>query len=357
MADRDPNDASGRDENSEVDDGNGDDFSSAFEAFAAGRVPDGGAPAPKDGDEEEDDADAGHGGAEREPEGSPSEGDDKAPPAKAPADKAAAGEEAPDPWAKATPEQIAERDRLRAELETARKSDEGSRRRASGLQRQINALRSTTAAQPPQEGKDGEEGNKGDAWKALDDKIKQLREDYPEIADTILPLLEAQRDGLADLKGKVTPVIEADQEEVLTEQVKALEGVHKDWRFYGIDESPEYAAWLKGQKPEVQAENANFRNWLDDQPAAIQALSNSWDAREVGVAITLYKTERAEAIRKAGGGNEPGKADETDERRRRQLDGGAQVRSRPGAAASGAPDDFSGAFEHFSRKRAAAGKK
>ena len=358
MADRDPENDSGRDENSDVDKGN-DAFASAFADFAAGKTPEGGDPAPKDGEEGGEGGDkAGQDGAEREDNSSPSKGDEKDPPADAPGDKPAAGEEAPDLWAKATPEQIAERDRLRAELETARKSDEGSRRRASGLQRQLNALQATTAAQPPQDAKGGKDGEEpSDAWKALDEKIKQIEEDYPEIAGVIVPLLKAQRDELADLKSRVTPVIVADQAEAAAEQVATLEAKHQDWRNFGVSDSPEYTKYLAAQPEEVRRENENFRNWLGDQPGSIQKLAQSWDASEVAVALTLYKTERAEAI-KTGGDEAPGKkeADATGAKRQRQLDGGSDVRSRAGSAASGAPDDFTGAFEHFSQKRQASGK-
>ncbi|HYI43201.1 MAG TPA: hypothetical protein VD768_06230 [Sphingomicrobium sp.] len=347
MAER---DQSGQDPNSGVDDGGNDAFASAFEAFAAGKTPPGDDPAPKDDEADLGDDEAGQDGAEREANASPSQGDETDPPADASGDEPAAGEEAPDPWANASPAQIAARDKMAEELNRLRASDEGSRRRASGLQRQLNALQRTAAAQPQTE-QPGAEKERTDAQAALDEEIANLERDYPEVAGPLIRVLKAQRAELDELKGQVAPVAEANQQEVIAEQIRTLEATHKDWRNYGIADTPQYLGWLQSQPEEVRKENENFRGWLSAQPAKVQELADSEDAREVGVALSLYKTERAAAIRNAGGGDKPG-TDATDARRQKQLDAGRAVGSRPGSAASGAPDDFAGAFEHFSRKKA-----
>lgn len=354
MADRDPNsEATGPEDNSGVETEGNDAFAKAFAAFASGQTPEGEEPGPKDGEEEEGAA-AGQDGAERGSDDPPSEGDDNDPPANAPGDKPAAKQEAPDPWANATPEIIAEREKLMAELERTRRSDEGSRRRASGLQRRLNELTSKSAAEPPKEEGGEDKGKKGgDAWQALDDKIKQIEEDYPEIAGVLVPLLKAQRDEIADLKSKVTPVIEADQAEAVAAAQEAIESRHKDWRNYGDPAIPQFAEWLASQPANVQADNKAFRGWLEAQPPKVQALADSWEPQEVAVALTLFKTERAEATKKAG--EDSGKDAETDAKRRRQLDGGKAVTSKTGSVASGAPDDFKGAFEHFAQKQQASG--
>lgn len=341
----DPNSPSGRDDDSEVEGGN-DAFSSAFASFAAGDTPAGGEQAPKGGDDDDDD-DAGQGGAERGDQSLPSSDDDDDPQGHARASTAPAGKQAPDPWANASPEIIAERDRLQAELDAAKRSDIASRGRASGLQRQINALQAESANPKPQGG-NGKEPSAG--AKALDDKIKQIEEDYPEMSG-LVDMLKAQRAEIDGLKNAVAPVIEADQQEAVNQQYQIMESRHPDWKHYGNSAmSPEYKAWLDNQPAEVKATNAAYHGWLNEQPASIKALAESWDATEAAVALTLFKTERAEAIRRAGG--DPGHhSATTDARRQRQLDGGREVGSRPGSAASGAPDDFDGAFQHFSKKK------
>lgn len=339
----DPNTPSGLDTDSEVEGGN-DAFSQAFASFAAGETPAGGKPAPND-DDDGDGGDAGQGGAEREDHSSPSDGDDTDPQGQARGNQPPAGEQAPDPWANASPEILAERDRLQAALDAAKRSDIASRGRASSLQRQLNTLQTHAGDQPA--GAEKKEPSAGQ--KALDDKIKQIEEDYPEIGGPIVELLKLQRAEIDELKGKVAPVIEADQQEALAAQYQALESRHPDWKNYGNAEHPEYKAWLATQPATVQKDNAAYHGWLSQQPPSVQALADSWDASEAAVALTLFKTERAEAIRKAGG--DPGNDTATDARRQRQLDGGRDVRSRPGNTASGAPDDFEGAFKHFSSRK------
>jgi hypothetical protein len=322
----------GQEPTADVGSSGNDAFGAAFEAFASGK-----APAPEvdeqaaAGDVEDD---AGQDGADEGGEQPPAEGADRDPPANAGA-KPAAGTEPPDPWAGASPELIAARDKMREEMQ--RKID-GASGRASGLQRRINELTAGAGVKPAD--KLPEQSDKPNAWKALDDKIKGLKEDYPEIADVLIPLLEAQRDELADLHGKVAPVIEADSEQVIVSQQRALEDKHPDWREFG---------------PGGKAE-ADFDGWINTQPESVRKLSDSFDAREVAVALTLFKTERAEAQRRGGGGAEPATpkpSTATDARRARQLDGGKVVTSRATSAATGAPDDFAGAFDHFAAKRTA----
>lgn len=320
-------DATGQGTGGVVDISGNDAFSSAFAAFAAGT------PAPEIEDEDEDggDLDAGQGDANEGADAAPKEGDDTDPPADAPA-QPAAGNEDPDPWANATPAQKAALDKLREDYE---RKLQGASGRASGLQRQLNALtngKPAAVTPPTTDQKDG--GDKpSDAWTVLDDKIKALEEDYPEIANVLVPLLKQQRDELADVRGKMAPVIEADQAEVVAAQQSALEAKHPDWRNY------------------APGANADFDGWINAQPENVQRLAGSWDAREVGVALTLFKTEQAEAKRQ-GNHSDPAPKDKnaTDTRRQRQLDGGKVVGSRTAPAAAGAPDDFAGAFEHFAKK-------
>lgn len=331
----DTHDATGHATDASVDNAGGDDFASAFQAFASGGKPD-----PQEPEAEEDNADdqAGQDGAHGEGGDQPPEaGDDDNPPADAPA-QPAAGDES-DPWANAPPALIAERDKL---IRMYEQKVQGASGRASGLQRRLNAVlqQQPAAGATPAPSDQQQEGKPasplGDAWTALNDKITALKEDYPEIANVIVPLLEAQRDELANLSGKVAPVIEADTEEAIAQEAAALEARHPDWRDY------------------APGKNADFEGWLGSQPENIQRLAGSWDSREVATALTLFKTERAEAVRKGQGDGappDPKPNTATDNRRARQLDGSKRVDSKPASAATGAPDDFTAAFDHFANRR------
>lgn len=327
-------DTTGRDDDSGVDGGN-DAFSEEFDAIAAG-------PAAGDEKQKDGDDDAGQTGADDGDDESPNDGaTDNGPQADA-SGKPAAGE-TPDPWANAPPALIAERDKLIRQYE---QRVQGASGRASGLQRQLNALKSTAPApDKTSTGKLSDEDRK-----KREDRIKALREDYPEIAGPILELIEDSQTELAALRGQTAPVIAASEEEVLVQAQQGIEAKHADWRAYGTDDTPEYATWLAAQPEQVKQSNQAFRGWITAQSPGIQALADSWDPEDVAVVLSKFKTERGEATKQAGGGDDPKPNTATDDKRRRQLDAGKVVGSRPGSAASGAPDDFDGAFDHFQKR-------
>lgn len=307
-------------------DGN-DAFSSAFDGFASGGNPD-----PSDNDDDDADDQAGHDDADDGDDKSPSNDDDQDPPEPAPGDKPAAGaKEAPDPWANASPELLAARDKLVADYENKVRGASG---RASGLQRKLTELQRTIPAHQPGTPKQDDGQEKSDGEKALDDKVKKLREEYPEIAEPLIEMIEAQSAQLKALRGTVAPVISATEEELVRQQIATLEEQHPDWREF------------------APGKNAAFDGWKESQPEKVQALAVSDYAEDVAVALTLFKVERAAAMQ-AGGDNPSPKNDATDTRRKRQMDGGALVTSKKTAAATGAPDDFDGAFETFAKKATA----
>jgi hypothetical protein len=321
--------------------GSGNDaFSKAFDDFASGGKAD-----PKDEDKGHD-AEAGDGGADDEggkPEG---EGSGEGGQADSAGSTPAAGSD-PDPWANASPELIAARDRMAADFNTRLAGANG---RASGLQRQLNAIKAG-GQKPEGAAKGGGADKKSDAWVALDEKIKQFESDYPELADTLLPLLRQQRDGLANVEARVAPIHEADEAAAKAHAIEEVRRIHPDFLSFGYTPNdPDYAKWLNTQDAKIQQDNRDFVGWLSSKPESFTRMAESDDATEASTVITLFKTERAEAMRKAGG-NAGETNTKPDERRQRQLDGGKQVGSRQPSAATGAPDDdFDGAFEHYQRK-------
>jgi hypothetical protein len=324
---------------------NGNDaFSAAFAAFASGNTP---APDTDSGDDGDDEDQAGQGGDEGKDGDPPSDaaGADKDPPPGAPA-KAAAGEVDPsDPWANATPALLAEKQRLEDALAAERHRANGASGRASGLHRELNALKAQAEKAPPAEQAD-------DAKAVLDAKIAQLKEDFPEIAGPLIAVLETQSREIADLRGTVEPITEATEAEAQQASLKALGAKHPDFQSYGDPSDPEYGPWLKTQPPKVREDNQAYRTWLGDQAPGIQNLATSWDPNDCAVVLSLFKTAKAEAAHQARTDPGQGKTDTaTDDRRQRQLDGGKEVRSTPIQAASGAPeDDFAGAFNHYAKR-------
>lgn len=306
-------------------------FSSAFDEFAAARS---GAPETVEQEDEPSPEPEGNDPEEHKSE-APAEAaaDADAPPASVTsgdqATGAAAPEAAPDPWAQAPAElrELYERERkAREQAEHRARSDAA---RVAALSRKLATTANGSASAPPAANGGGEPT---EAQKALDAKIAQLKEDFPAVADPLIELIQAQRDELSSVKAVLNDVSEERQAAVVAAELSALEERHPDWR--EVASAPE------------------FGEWLVNQPPTVQALSNSWDAKETGAVLTLFKLERGMTASQGGApGGEPAAATATDAKRARQLEGGADVRSKPAPATSGAPNDFEAAFAHFSAKK------
>jgi hypothetical protein len=318
-----------------------DEFEKHFEEFASGKTPDPQPeeepePAPSEGNGPEEDAPAPEAEGE-EPETPATEeqkpteqatSDDAKPEGAEPAPK---GEEAPDPWANASPELKALYEQVQKERDEARHKAQSDANRVAALSRKLRefSVPSSSSAPAPEE-------QPTEAQKALDAKIKQLREDYGEIAEPLIEMIEVQRKELAHVKANLTGLTEHQQAQVVAAETAALEERHPDWR--DIAQSPD------------------FEGWLTVQPENIQRLAASWDARETSVVLTLFKAERGgtegpkeEAPAQAAPTPKPDAA--TGARRSQQLDGGRDVRSRPAPVASGPPEDFEAAFKYFEEQR------
>lgn len=320
-------------QNVDSDDG----FDKAFEEFAAAKS--GQAPAPKEPEEDGEPEGNGPEGEAATPEGETSP---KAAEPETPTDDATSGEakadggtqppedQAPDPFATLP-------DDVRAKIAEIEKERDDARHRASSDANRVAALsRKLQQLQTPAPSATAPEAEKSEAQKALDDKIKQLREDYGDIADPLVELIEQQRQELSTVRTVLTGLSEERQAQVIAAETQALEARHPDWR--NIAQSPDFAQWLAIQPPNIQG------------------LAESWDARETSVVLTLFKSEKAETT--GQGSQKPAATDTkpdaaTGARRSQQLEGSRDTRSRPAPAASEAPDDFDAAFEFFRKKREA----
>lgn len=243
-------------------------------------------------------------------------------------------EQAPDPLANLPEEARALVAQLQKERDEARHRAQSDANRVAALSRKLQGLTTQPPASAPAPVEE-----KSEAQKALDEKIKQLRTDYGDIADPLIELIENQRNELNSVRTVLTGLSEERQAQVIAAEEQALAERHPDWRDV--------------------ARSEGFTGWLESQPENIQRLAQSWDARETSVVLTLFKAERAE------NGGQPAQAPApqpepkpkaeaaTDARRSQQLDGGRDVRSRPAPAASGPPEDFDAAFAYFQAKREA----
>ena len=305
-----------------------DGFNEAFDQFAAGKTP----PVPSIESGAEDDDPGDEGPELGKPAPAPAATDDEPPESEPPGDaepdggsQPPAGQEAPDLWANAPDDLKAEFARVQKERDEATHKAQSDANRVAALSRKLQSLQSSPASAPAP-------AAPTEAQKVLDGKIAQLREDYGEIADPLIELIENQRAELTNVRTVLTGLNEERQAQVIAAEQQALEARHPDWR-------------------EV-AQNPGFASWLEIQPANIQALATSWDARETSVVLTLFKAENVVAS-----GQKPDKGGKasaaTGARRSQQLDGGRDVGSRPAPAASDAPEDFDAAFDFYTQKRAA----
>lgn len=316
-----------------------DDFEKHFEEFAAAKI--GQAPDPEEPDG--NDEPGGNGPDEKDP--APAEEDDKsdaateepseddATPGDAKPDGGSQppeGEKAPDLWANAPDELKAEYAKIQKERDEALHKASSDANRVAALSKKLQQLQLATPPSAP-----APEEKPSEAQLALDGKVKQLREDYGEIAEPLIELIEQQKKELSTVRTVLTGLSQERQAQVIAVEQQALEERHPDWRDIAV--------------------STDFEGWLEVQPDNIKRLATSWDARETSVVLTLFKAERAETT---GQGTETPPKEEkpkadaaTGARRSQQLDGGRDVGSRPAPAASDAPEDFDAAFEHFSRKR------
>ena len=67
-------------------------------------------------------------------------------------------------------------------------------------------------------------------------------------------------------------------------EVKALNRAHPDWKT--VVGHPDIS-------PDANESNNDFRKWLATQPELKAKLNDSWDADEIGKAITAFKTSTA----------------------------------------------------------------
>jgi len=226
-------------------------------------------------------------------------------------------------------EEVSDKDRRIAELEHQVRSQNG---RVASLNQTLTKTRhALTALKTPPQDAAKEEGDKS--------KWEQLKEEFPELAEAVDTRLASVNDtvrratdAITQVSESVNPILERELGEALTEQYKALESKHGDWEDIVFGDGKEtYQAWLK------------------EQPAPVQGLVKSQDARD---AIFLLDAFKSSPVYRGGSG-ESSRVRGIKEKRKEQLRNAAGVVSRRvgHAPEAGIEDDFDAAFDFYSRQK------
>jgi len=268
-------------------------------------------------------------------------GEDPAPASAAAPDVPPAGDNTPpekdtsedDIWANADPKL---REAHENALRDAHLRAEGIKGRQSAADRENARLRAQIAelqggresSQAPKEGND-EPGDKPSS--EIPDHLRQLREDYPEVAGPLLDVIDKMQGELTELKQPVGALKEREAASAIQQQETLLTEKHPDWQAVATDD--------------------RFAGWLEEQPKAIKdAMERNFnaivDGNDAALVIGKFKAD-------LGIGKEPStpdpKPDPTVDRRQRQLQAGRDAGRTGPSVTTGIPDDFDSAVDAFMR--------
>lgn len=300
--------------------GEGDaDFTAAFDEFAGGTAD----TPPNEGREEEGGDEGGQSAAGNEGQAA----SDTNPGSDAGGEQQGQ-EQTPDIWANAPAEaraayEAAQRDLVA--LQHYKRSNEG---RVAAFQRRIAELEQ--AAPKPAQGQQQTGAENAPAY-LQSEEFKRFQEDYPEVAGPIAAILQAQAQQIENLNQTFSGLSQEQQERVLAEQETLLAGQHPDW--LEVTSSPSFGEWVAKQPRFVQEGIVRNGHGIVDGDEAARILS-------------LYKADTGATQLPATGGKSTIEA-----RRKRQLQSATSVPSRGPGAASGPPDDFEAAFNHYATRK------
>lgn len=236
------------------------------------------------------------------------------------------GDEAPDIWANADPAlKAAHEASLRAAEERASRAEQQVRSnngRLSQAHHELNHLKEQLA-----KGRDsGAAPAEGAEAQDEEERYKQLREEYPDVA---APLLDRMAQLEGTIRGLTKRADEAQLVDLLTSQEEALAEVHPNWTTDVAD--PRFLHWAQGQPRYVQQ--------------GIQRNANGIvDAAEAGDILSRFKA--AISPERDGGS---GQDDQLATRRRRQLEAARTVPAKSPTTAAGTPDDYSSEWRRLSQ--------
>lgn len=164
-----------------------------------------------------------------------------------------------------------------------------------------------------------------------DERIKQLREDYPEVAVPLLEKMAQLEDDLRKLTGSkeatTTEATEAEVQTLLKEQLDTLKSRHGDF--------------------EKAVTSEDYKTWLPQAPAWARRViqentPNIVNAAECAEVLDLFKS-------KTGWGGAKREADETvEQKRKRQLDAASGVTGRQPAVTHDETGDYDSEWDRLS---------
>ena len=157
-----------------------------------------------------------------------------------------------------------------------------------------------------------------------DEKLKTVREEYPEIVSPLLDTIEELRARLEKVEAPVRQFGQSQADHVKQSEYAKLEAVHPDWKDYANDDR--FGGWLETQPRAVQEAAARNQDVSDGVEAA-WVLGMFKDAVSTNSTATIA------------------------ERRNKQMDASRDA-GRAGTQPTTAtiPDDFDAAMAHFAAK-------
>lgn len=236
-----------------------------------------------------------------------------------------------DIWATAPAELREAFERERAQYEQRLSSTKG---RLSAADRELARLRRESGATPG--GQQGAQpGNQPKPNPFDSDQVKQLREEYGEVAGPILDIVMAQADEIAALRAPVAQVTQDRATQAWQSEISVFTEAHPDWETYVSDDR--YPKWLEAQPKAVQD--------------AAQRAINVEDGQEAAWLLTQFKQSLGAPAPAPAPEPSPAPQPRHDPKRARQLAAGRDGGGSALPVQSGVPDDFDGALDAIIARR------
>lgn len=231
----------------------------------------------------------------------------------------------PDPY-----EYIKELERQKADIEHRYKSDQG---RVSAYQKQINELQAQLQQvqqmpQPqPQQAVQPQQANPEGSGMS-DAEWNKFKDEYPEIALVVERKLAASAQKQVDpltgevvtrlnqLQQQVAPLVEHEQRKQEEARLAVLDNQHPEWR--------------------TQVKTAQFKQWLGQQPQAVQQLAFSDAVSDAAYLIGSYNRDTGAAT-----------SQQVAQQRTNRLQQNLGVKAKSNRQSTAIPQDFEGAFAYF----------
>lgn len=217
---------------------------------------------------------------------------------------------------------------------------EGIKGRQSAADREAQKLRQRVAElESAQTGAGHQTETQGDAGaRASSDRLKELREEFPDIAGPLVDEHEANRSEIEALRAQVSrleqPITSLQQDQqaaYYAAQEAKLREAHSDYREV------------------VNGDVDRYNGWLSRQPAVIQEIAarnaeHVVDGAEIALVVGLFKSDLG-----LQGPSAPDPAQAIEQRRERQRAASRDTGRNGPSVTTGIPDDFDAAVAHFLR--------